>query len=486
MTQISTRIIEYKIYEGCHVYRIESVSNENVRNLAGEVVQLMDERRRAKSKKASSSSNSPQQEQQEATTSTTTTLPPQQQEQKIELSEDLTKEVSWDETAEILSTSIKKDKPTKLITFSGMVLTQTNEDQVNVGYQAESSSGKSYVALEIASYFPKEEVLEIASASPTAFFHDSGQWDKEKHELTVDLRHKILIFIDMPSYELLQRLRPILSHDKPELRYMITDKSQKHGLRTKNVIIKGPPSVFFCTTKLDPDEQERTRMLLLSPETSQSKLFESLELSSLRRGNFEAYRKQITEDPRRAWLAKRIHGIRGWAIREVILPQDGRTVFERFIQEHPYLQARHQRDFPRIFSFIKAHALLNCFNREKLSEDTILANEKDIDAGFALYKEIERSNELGLSPYIHAMYEDVIEPLLRKLIRDSEGESIEGISKEQILKRHYEIRHKPLSPDTLKSILLQLESVGLVKQEPDPADRRRTRVYPTPSSNISY
>jgi hypothetical protein len=363
------KIIIDTIYEGCAVHKIDELSYDNVKRCAKKVLQEMDERERAAAKAAT------KEKQQVAEEEEPQPQPQQQQQQeeeqppRIELTEDLTREVGFDEIADdVLSISIKKDKPAKVISFCGMLLTQTNEDQLNVGYQAESSAGKSWVPLEVAGYFPENEVREIAAASPTAFFHDSGVWDAEKKALIVDLRHKILIFIDMPSYELLQRLRPMLSHDKPELRYMITDKSQKHGLRTKNVIIKGPPSVFFCTTKLDPDEQERTRMLLLSPETGQDKLRESLELTALRKGNHEAYRKQIMEDPKRIWLANRIYWIRRWGIREIILSDDSiKTVLERFKREHPYLQPRHQRDFPRIFSLIKAHALLNCFNREKVS-----------------------------------------------------------------------------------------------------------------------
>jgi hypothetical protein len=404
----------------------------------------------------------------------------------IEATPVLTRELTYEETAVILSTSIKKDHAAKVISFSGMLLAQTNEDQVTVGYQAESSSGKSWIPLELSAYFPENEVQLIASASPTAFFHDGGNWDKDRKMLLVDLEHKILIFIDQPHFLLQEKLRPLLSHDRKELIYKITDKSQKHGLRTKNVILRGYPSAFFCTTNMDPDEQEKTRMILLSPETDQSKLYESLELTALRKGNYEEYSRVITQDPKRAWLKNRIYLIRQWGIREIILPADGRTVFERFIKEHPYLQPRHQRDFPRIFNLIKSHALLNCFNREKVKPDTIVATEVDIEAGFKLYKEIERSNELGLSPYIHIIYEDVMVPLLRKLPKDSDGEAINGLTKEEIMKRHYEVRHKPLSPDMLKAILLQLESVGLIKQEPDPEDRRKTRVYPTVSSNIPY
>jgi hypothetical protein len=173
----------------------------------------------------------------------------------------------------------------------------------------------------------------------------------------------------------------------------------------------------------------------------------------------------------------RIRGVRQWGIKEVIIPEDGRTVYGRFRKEHPYLMPRHQRDLPRIFSFIKANALLNCFNREKLSPKTIMATDADIEAGFNLYKEIELSNELGLSPYIFRIYADTIAPLL-----DYDGVG-NGVSREDIIKKHYEVRHKMLSPETLrKEIIPQLEIVGLIRQEPDPDKKSRMLVYPTVST----
>ena len=99
----------------------------------------------------------------------------------------------------------------------------------------ESSGGKTYNTLEVLAYF-RDVVLRIATASPTAFFHDNGKWDKEAHVLTVDLRQKILVFLDQPHYSLLERLRPLMSHDQRELLYKITDKSAKGTMRTKNVI----------------------------------------------------------------------------------------------------------------------------------------------------------------------------------------------------------------------------------------------------------
>jgi hypothetical protein len=472
-----TKIVESVIYNTCAQHGVDSYSSENVRNCAREVVELFYERRRSSSNKKKKLGDilwgndlappapTP------IPAAAIVVLEPQER-----------ADVSWEDIANVLSTSIKKDKAPKLITFCAMLLAQTNEDQLNLGYQAESSSGKSYVPLEIANYFPEDEVMKFAAASPTAFYHKGGTWDEQRKAVICDLEHKIIIFIDMPHFQLLERLRPLLSHDDKELHYMITDHSQKHGLRAKNVILRGHSSFFFCTTRNDPDEQEKTRMLLLSPSTDQEKLKESLELSALRKANREEYEKRISQHPERVWLMKRILALRQREVREVVIPDEGKPVYDRFMNEHPYLMPRHQRDFPRIFSFIKAHALLNCFNREKNEEekpDIIIANQTDIDAGFALYKEIELSNELGLSPYIFKIFVDVIVPLL------SYDGIQKGITREEIIKKHYEVRHKMLSPETLKrEIIPQLEIVGLIAQEPDPDDKRRLLIYPTVSTPI--
>lgn len=455
---INKQTIENSVYESCQRYNIDYVSTENVIKWSSEMVkqyylQNLQSRRDVASAP-----------------------------QPVQLTEELTKDVTFKEIGAILSTSIKKDYSPKLITFCAMLLVQTREDQLNIGFQSESSAGKSYIPVELASYFPKDEVSIIASASPTAFFHDSGKWDKDRQVLVVDIEGKILIFLDQPHFQLLEKLRPLLSHDMKELQYKITDKNQKHGLRTKNVIIKGYPSVVFCSTKMDPDEQEKTRMILLSPSIDQDKLKESIMLMSLRKGNPDEYSRLIRQDPGRTWLINRIRAIRQWGVKEVIIPNHEKDVCERFLKGHRYLVPRHQRDFPRIFSLIKAHALLNCFHRDELKNGqadqphAILATQKDIDAGFELYQEVELSNELGLSPYIFRIFSEVFAPLLKP-------ES--GITREEILKQYYAVFHKTLSPETLKKeIIPQLDTVGLITQEPDPGDKRRLLIYPTISTPI--
>ena len=167
------------------------------------------------------------------------------------------------------------------------------------------------------------------------------------------------------------------------------------------------------------------------------------------KGQSRGISKRIDGDPERAWLIKRIYAMRQWGIREIVIPDNGKCVYDRFMKEHTYLITRHQRDFPRIFGFIKAHTLLNCFNREKTEgkPDTIMAIQTDIDAGFQLYKEIEQSNELGLSPYVYRVYKDIIEPQLDAAI---------GLTRKQIRQKYYTVFHKTLTSKFEESIILQI------------------------------
>jgi hypothetical protein len=215
---------------------------------------------------------------------------------------------------------------------------------------------------------------------------------------------------------------------------------------------------------------------MLGPSTDESKLRETLRLVALRKADAEQYRHEILQDKDRQWLIQRIFHIRQWGIREVVIPDKSNTVYDRFLQEHKHRIARYQRDLPRIFSFIKALALLNCFNREKKDgkNDTIIATQADIDAGFALYNEIGESNELGLSPYIYDIYKEVIEPLIAGIVVGVNDD--EGATREQILKKFYSKKHKSIHPGRIKDILLQLEAEGLIVQKPDPSDKRRTLV----------
>lgn len=390
---------------------------------------------------------------------------------------EIEKEISWEDLASVLEITVKRDTPTKLIIFCAMLLAQTKDDQVNVGLQAESSTGKSYIPLEMSEYFVASEVITIASASPTAFVHEQGQWDQERRVLVVDLEGKILIFLDQPHFQLLERLRPLLSHDKKELIYKITDKSEKKGLRTKTVIVRGFPVVIFCTVKMDPDEQEKTRLFLLSPSVDAVKFEESIRLIALRKCDPESFNKLLQTNLQRRLLQDRISAIRNTNVKQIQI-LNAEELVSRYRDKHRQLKPRDQRDFPRIISLIKAHALFNAFNRKKIDNESIVATETDINAGFALYEEVATPNELGLPPYVWEVYQKTFIPLFKT--------TEEGVNRRDIEEKFFLVYHKPLVDNFFRKYLIPaLRSAGLLTEEPDPDDKRKTLYYPTVSATIS-
>lgn len=383
---------------------------------------------------------------------------------------------TFEEIAEILGSTIRQDEPTKLILFCAGILTFTSEDQINVLMSGESAGGKSYITLEVTAYFPSAIQIVVARASPTAFFHDRGTWDKEAKVIRVNLRQMLLIFLDQPHYTLLEMLRSLLSHDKRELLHKITDKSKRGEHRTKNVVVEGYPTVIFCAAKLTLDEQERTRVFILSPETGQEKIDESLRLAVARIGDREGFKQWVDSNPRRRLLRARVEAIQAAQIKQVIV-EDQEEVYNRFKQTHSHLAPRHQRDLPRILSLIKAHAMLNWRHRETRVPGTVVANREDVEAGFSLYSLIAKPNELGLSPQVYETYESVIKPLLDK---------VQSASRKEIMCAYREFYGRSLSRKKLEEeILPSLETASLITQETDPNDKRRVLVCPPDAGNNS-
>jgi hypothetical protein len=394
---------------------------------------------------------------------------------------ELMKPLTVDELIEILGSTVKHDNENKAITFLSMLLTYTEDDQINLGFLAESSTGKSYIPLELSWYFPKEDVIKTGYCSPTAFFHDWGtllpdpsdkrdiEEDKKRKITHIDLHQKILIFLDQPHDQLLQRLRSLLSHDEKQIIVKITDRREKSGLRTKNVVIEGYPTVEFCTARYTMQDQEKTRLLLLSPEIDQEKLRETIALRIDKESDREAFQKRMEEDPQRKLLANRVWNIRQEHITYVKIPEDLRNqTYQHFLDGHKFLIPRHQRDITRLMAIIKGHALLNYMHRERI-ENSIIVNLEDVEVGFRLYSTVSEANELGLSPELYTIYQK-----LKPHVDDSEN----GITRKDFQKLYYREFHKPIGGKATDSILKIFESVGLLIEQPDPIDRRVMRYIP--------
>ncbi len=398
-------------------------------------------------------------------------------------------QMTSDELVNTLGLTIKHDRENKLSTFLCQLSAYTENAQFNISYNAPSSTGKSFIPTEISRLFPEDDVKEIGYCSPTAFFHDAGEYNKDKNEYLVDLSNKILIFLDQPHDLLLQHLRPLLSHDKKEITLKITDKSQKAGLRTKNVLLRGYPSVIFCTAGLRIDEQEATRFLLLSPEVNQDKIQQGISATIRKEADNQSFKNWLDEDNERSLLKERIRAIKIEGIKEINIASP-EQIEKRFLDKNKTLKPRHQRDVKRLLSLIKSFALLNVWWRER-SGSTITADQSDIDEAFNLWDKISISQELNLPPYIYNLYKEIILSAWENK-NNNRSEAIEsitgqlGLSRQEVLDKHFEVYGRMLDNNQLRQqILPMLETAGLIVQEQDKTDKRKILIYPSSHYQLS-
>lgn len=281
----------------------------------------------------------------------------------------------------------------------------------------------------------------------------------------------------MPHSLLLQHLRPLLSHDEKEVLIKITDKSGKGGIKTKDIYIRGFPAVLFCSANFNLDEQELTRFILLSPETNQEKIRESIYERVKKEADRDEYVRLINENPARNELKQRIIAIRDSQVKEILLGNPD-MLLQMFYERNKILKPRHSRDIHRLVSLTKAFALLNLWTREKVG-NTIKTNPNDLQNAFKIWDEISVAQDLGVSPYILNLYKEVIVP-----IYEEKGKV--GLTRQEVLTKHFEVYGRHLADWQLRQEIVPLmKTSGLISEEQDQLDKRKLLIYPLVQLTIS-
>jgi hypothetical protein len=393
-------------------------------------------------------------------------------EDKKEISTATPKEITLEEVAEVLSLTIKDDNSNKKIVFLAMLSAYTDQSQINVSLNAPSSTGKTYLVKEIAELFPDDDKIERSGASPTSFFYGEGVENKERKAKIVQLGRKILLFYEQPNPALQERLRPLLSHDKKEIIYALTNKKGGRN-QTDTIILEGFPATIFCSAGLRLDEQEATRAILISPEATEAKIKQAIHLRAKRSGNESKFADWLEKQPERTALKDRIAAIRSEHIDEVLISDtDIVTIEERFLDMIHVLKPRNQRDVDHLLQLIKVIALLNVWYRTQ-PDGTIMAIQSDIDQAFNLWDKFFKSQNLGISPAVLDVYEKYIVPAyMAKYEAAGEDERISlssgdiGLTPQELSAYYMKEEDTALNNDHLrKQILPQLQSAGLIELE---------------------
>lgn len=379
-------------------------------------------------------------------------------------------EMTISDLSRILGLTIKHDEINKVIIFLAMLSTYTEEDQLNVFLNARSSSGKSYLVQEVAKLFPQIDLLEFGKVSPTAFYYSEGvKRTDENGELYIDLERKILVFLDQVNFMLQENLRSLLSHDKKRLPFMNTNKNKKGANSAETVYLVGFPSAFFCSANMKMDEQEQTRAFLLSPEITQEKLEDGVDLVQQKVGNKTAFNKMLDENKERQSLIDRILYIKELGIKEIVIP-DEFNVAERFKRTLKRLQPRSQRDIQHLNSLIKTITLLNAPFRES-GDGVLTAKQSDVDQAFDLWLPLNRSQQYGVSPQALDFYEQIVLPAFK--VKGA------GLTMKDLHHYNLEASDELLNQNFCRNQYIPvLESAGFISYDKNPENGREMLITP--------
>lgn len=382
-------------------------------------------------------------------------------------------EMSPHQLMDILGLTIKQDNANKALTLLCFLSAYSEDSQFNISFNAPSSTGKSYIPLEIANLFPKEDVIELGGASPTAFIHEQGDFDKPTNTVRLDFSRKIIVFMEQPHSGVSEKLRSMLSHDRKEIVHKIADKNQHGSTATKTIIIRGYPAVVYCTAGLNIDEQELTRFLLLSPEMDQEKLRAAIHEKALKEADKLSYNQKLLNDPERLLLIERIKAIKAAEITDINIscPE---IIEEYFVGENKTLKPRYMRDTGRVSSIAKSLALLNWQWRER-SGPIITANEYDVQNALALWDLVGTSQELGLPPYIYDFYSEIIVVAWDE--KSAATPDAVGLTRQDVRKKHFDLRQTMLSDAKLRmEIIPMLLTAGMISEVTDPSGDKRVKL----------
>ena len=330
---------------------------------------------------------------------------------------------------------------------------------LNVALMQVFSSGKSTNAINTAKYFANTWFL--GGLSPKSLIHEKGDYDEEQEGFIIDLQKKIILFLDEPQYETLTMLKPLLSHDRFETEYKFVDKLSG---QTVKAILKGWPSVIFCSPKSKYTLEYCSRWLTASPQTSTEKISKVIKAKGEKASQTEQ------TDPDFATWQQAFKLLSQQAPLKVIVPY-AKELAECFRAKRPI----DMRFFDLFLALIKANTILHALQRQKDENNNLTATIQDYNQAYDVFHEIEKSTTLGLGQNILDFFQNVIMPIWQE--RKGLTSDLQIITIEDLIWKYKETTEESISRSTLRETYLKpLEQKGLIDIEDDTKDKRKKTI----------
>jgi len=428
-------------------------------------------------------------------------------------------ETSLQQITRYANTVIKED-PKLVDQLIRVCLSTYTDNPINIALLAPSSDGKTYATVKVTDLFPKEDVIAVGKMSPTALIHQQGvlidkdgnsikeklndinnqisniQEKSEKESLKkqrksilngarncVDLKNKIILFLDNPNPATYEMLKPIMSHDKKEIIYKTTKGDG--SLVVKETVIRNWPVFIFCSAKNEARnevwQEIKTRVLMTSPNSSVKKYKEAIRYNMLKRGLPSWASSAYHNDEDEKWAKFYIADYKKKLNK---LFHDGNPIvnvfYSKLTEIFPSSQGDNMRDSDRLLSFIELETVLNADYRPvyELEVDdkvnsAIITTINDIDKACKVLGDIG-----DLPPEKMKFYDDVFCPLVEKK-RSGSSEILGeiGLTSSELVEEYTRVTGKTTnSKKILENYLQPLVDAGVLDSFVDD-DKRNQNKY---------
>jgi hypothetical protein len=279
------------------------------------------------------------------------------------------------------------DDANLILTFLVMLSCKTDAP-LNLELIGQSASGKTYMTLTARNGFPKSMCMVLAGASREAMKYDYDEIDEDGNFI-VNVDGKCIIILEKDeSFAFIQRMKPLMSGDDKELIWKTPMKNEMTGeIETRDFIIRGQPAFITLTTRNPKEQEQITRQLLMTPQTSVSKVGNVVRNQLMAKARPETF----TVNPLVHTLQASMLSLRKNRVRNIFAP----LLAEFF----PSRNAQHQRDVKKVLSVIDAVTLLHSHQRPTQTDKTgtyILSSIEDNIVGLLLCDIVLRASLSGV------------------------------------------------------------------------------------------
>ena len=396
------------------------------------------------------------------------------------------------------------------------------DDPINLGIIAPTSEGKTYPVEETMELFPKKDMYKVGSMSAKVLVRERGtlidkngepidqkikdlvkkknllsdsKEDKEQKlnvlseieelyegaKTLIDLTGKILVFLEPPHKEVWAILKPILSHDSPEIEYPFVNKTDKDGHETKNVVVRGWPACIFCSAKDESSwsvwPEIKSRCLISSPNMIPKKYKESTKLISKKYGEPNLIQQQTVISDNDIDIAKQCLLLIKQKIENLRLKNNNGKISlwipyaELLEKELPSNKGTDVRLQKRIFSLLRIIPIIK-FNLKKLlvlgGEISVIADLQDLKEVLSITQNFD-----GIPKFKIEFFNNIFYPCFakktevdsnRKEGNSRKEEDIIAVTTRELCEFFKSKKGKPISTDNLKKVYVdELINNGIIE-----------------------